>query len=125
LEKTAIDMLRERVDNRIFERSHGPYRSPWFLVKKSSGRYRIVNAALQLNAVTIKDANMPPSTDELSEEFSGMVITSLIDLFSGYDQLPLEKSSRDLTAFHTPIGLLRQTRLPQGWTNAVQNLCEL
>jgi hypothetical protein len=62
---------------------------------------------------------MPPSTDELSEEFSGMVITSLIDLFSGYDQLPLEKSSRDLTAFHTPIGLLRQTRLPQGWTNAV------
>jgi hypothetical protein len=76
------------------------------LVKKSTGRYRIVNAALQLNAVTIKDANnMPPSTDELSEEFSGMVISSLIDLFSGYDQLPLEKSSRDLTAFHTPIGL--------------------
>lgn len=76
-------------------------------------------AAVFLNKVSIKDANLPPSADEFSEEFSGMAITSVVDLFSGYDQVPLAEESRDMTAFQTLIGLLRMTTLPQGWTNSV------
>ena len=48
-----------------------------------------------------------------------MAIASLIDLFSGYDQIPLAEHCRDLTAFDTPLGLVRQTTLPQGATNSV------
>lgn len=74
---------------------------------------------MRINAVTERDANLPPLADEFAEDFSGMALASLFDLFSGYDQLPLDKDSRDLTTFHTPLGLLRQTTLPQGCTNLV------
>ncbi len=44
---------------------------------------------------------------------------SLIDLFSVYDQIELDKGSRDLTAFMRPLRLMRMTTLPQGATNSV------
>ena len=62
---------------------------------------------------------MPPSVDEFSEDFAGYPITTSIDYYSGYYQIPLDRESRDLTAFLTELGLVRMTRLPQGWTNSV------
>jgi hypothetical protein len=43
----------------------------------------------------------------------------LLDIYGGYDERDLDKESRPLTAFQTPIGHLQLTRLPQGFTNAV------
>jgi hypothetical protein len=37
----------------------------------------------------------------------------------GYDGRQLHPDSRDLTAFFTPLGLLRLTALPMGLTNSV------
>jgi hypothetical protein len=62
---------------------------------------------------------MPPNVDEFSKEFARCVVASLLDIFLGYNQALLALKSRDLTAFQTPIGLLRLTRLPQGGTNLV------
>jgi len=67
---------------------------------------------MSINAVTIRDANLPPSVDEFSEQFAGMKVTSLVDFFSGYDQILLDERDRDLTSFITPLGLFRQTTLP-------------
>jgi hypothetical protein len=75
----------------LLERCHGAYRNPWFLIKKKNGKYRLVNAAMAINAVTIRDANLPPVIDEFAEEFGGMKVTSLLDFFSGHDQVPLAK----------------------------------
>lgn len=112
--------LQERLDAGVYERCEGPYRNPWFAVKKKNGDFRLVNAAMNINAVTIRDATLPPSADEFSEHVAGMVVSSLIDWFSGYDQIPLHTNSRDLTGFNTVThGLLRQTTLPQGATNSV------
>ena len=120
LNQKVIEMLRKRIRNGLLEPCHGPYRNPWFLVgKKEKGEYRLVNAAMKLNGVTIRDANLPPSVEEFAEEFAGMSMASLVDLFSGYDQMGLAKAFRDMTAFMTPLGLLRMTRLPQGATNSV------
>ena len=74
----------------------------------------MINAAQRLNAVTIKDASLPPSAEEYSEDFAGLPELSLLDLFSGYDQMALAEICRDLTAFQTPLELLRMTTLPQG-----------
>ena len=74
---------------------------------------------MELNRVTVKNTNLPPSTDEFSEEFAGCAISSLIDFFSGYDQVELDEESQDLTAFMTPLGLIRMTTLPQDATNLV------
>ena len=58
--------------------------------------------------------------EEFSERFAGYLVVSLVDLFSGYDQCTLDPAARDITAFHTPLGLMRITTLPMGYTNAVQ-----
>ena len=120
LNDVVAEMIKERLRNKILEPCYGPYRNPWFLVKKKEpGKYRLVNAALEMNKVTIRDANLPPSVDDFSEQFSGCMMSSLVDLFSGYDQFPLAETSRDLTAFQTPVGLVRMTTLPQGATNSI------
>ena len=116
----VIEMLNDRMKRGMLKRSESPYRNPWFLAKKKDKiSYRLVNAAMEMNRVTIRDANMPPSADEFAEEFSGCAVASLVDFFSGYDQVELDPSSRDMTAFMTPLGLLRMTTLPQGATNSV------
>lgn len=51
------------------------------------------------------------------------MITSVIDLLSRYDQLPLDSRDFDITAISTPIGLLRATRALQGATNSVAQFC--
>ena len=90
------------------------------MVPKKAGKYRLINAAQRLNTVTIKDASLPPSADDFSEEFAGFPLHSLLDLFSGYDQCILAPELRNMTAFMTPFGLLRKTTLPQGYTNGGQ-----
>ena len=75
-------------------------------MKKKNGDYCLIIAVVSFNAVTLKDINLSSSADEFSEEFSGMMIAFLLDLFSGYDQIELHPESRDLMTFHTFIGLL-------------------
>jgi hypothetical protein len=97
-----------------------------FLVKKKeANKYRLINNATEINRVTIQDTNLPPSADEFSEDFAGCAIASLIDLFSGYDQIELDETCRDMTAFMTPLGLMRNTTLPQGATNSVAQFCRV
>ena len=116
----VVQMLKERAQRGVMEWGNGPYRNKWFLVaKKEKDTYRLITAVVEMNRVTVRDANIPPGVDQFSEEFAGLTMASLIDLFSGYDQILLDLESRDMTAIQTPIGLLRMTRLPQGATNSI------
>jgi hypothetical protein len=113
-------MLRDRLDKGVLERCFGLYRNPWFLVsKKTPGQYWLVNTCMEMNWYTIWDTNLPPSVDEFSEEFTGCQVSSLIDWFSGYDQLVLAEESRDMIVFMTLLGLLWMTTVPQGATNSI------
>ena len=62
---------------------------------------------------------MPPDANEFMKEFSGMAVASLIDLFSGYNQITLDERDRDITAIYTSLRLLYQTTLLQGASNSV------
>src|SRR5205809_951120 len=120
MQEAATEMVKEKLTYGILEPSQGPYRSRYFLVvKKKPGDWRFINDVQPLNKVTIRDSALPPSVDEFSKDFAGYSISSAIDYFSGYFEIPLARESRDLTTFSTPIDNLRQTRLPQGWTNSV------
>ena len=124
LHPKVVEMLTERLNASLLEPCHGPYRNPWFLVKKSKpGEYRMVGAAMEYNRYTIRDANLPANSDGFSESFAGEVVNSVIDFFSDYDQCLLHPESRDITAFQTPLGLLQLTRLVQGATNSVAQFC--
>ena len=119
LEGEVMKMLQDRIDAGRLERSQASYRNPWFLVSKKNGKYRLINNAQHINRVTIRDAGLPPSANLYSEKFTGSTRTSVIDFDSGYDQVSLIWHSRDITTFHTPLGLLQMTTLPQGGTNSV------
>jgi hypothetical protein len=120
MQEAANQHVKDKLVNGVLEFSQGPYRSRFFLVeKKKPGEWRFINDVQPLNRVTIRDSGLPPAVDEFSEDFAGYPITSAIDYWSGYFQISLDPASRDLTAFMTDLGLVRQTRLPQGWTNSV------
>lgn len=78
-----------------------------------------MNAVLNMNKVTIKNANLPPSADEFSEKFAECQIISLIDFFAKYDQMKLNIQSRDMTAFMTSLELLKMITPPMGVINSV------
>ncbi len=121
-----IEILKDRVKKDIFKLNYNPYRNPWFLVKKKKkGKYRLINTTIKINRVIIKDVNLPPFINEFSKKFVEYIIASLIDFFSSYNQIKFNKKSRDLTAFHTPIGLLRMTTLPQKITNSVAQFARI
>lgn len=123
----ATNMIQERIDQGLLEPCHGPYRNPWFLVGKPEkpGKYRLINDAQHINRHTIRDGMTPPDPEGLAEECAGQQVSSLLDLFSGYDQVPLDERDRDKTAMMFPQGLFRLTRLPQGGTNSVAQFCRL
>lgn len=52
-----------------------------------------MDLVMELNRVTIRDVNLLLSTDKFSEKFAGCAIFSLIDFFSGYDQVEFDKKS--------------------------------
>ena len=65
-----------------------------------------------MNIVIVRDINVLLTIDKFLEEFAGYQVASLIDFFSRYDQVELDKQCRDMTAMMTLLGLVRQTTLP-------------
>ncbi len=107
-----IEILKDRVKKGMLKPNYNPYRNPWFLVKKKEkGKYRLINITIKINRVTIRNTNLSPSIDEFSKKFTKYIIASLIDFFSNYNQIKLNKKSKNLTTFHTPIKLLKITTL--------------
>ncbi|PMD54984.1 uncharacterized protein K444DRAFT_538865, partial [Hyaloscypha bicolor E] len=57
----------------------------FLIIKKITRTYKLINTAIKINSVTLQDANLPLSTNEISEEFTKYTYTSLINFFSGYN----------------------------------------
>jgi hypothetical protein len=85
---------------------------------KKTGKLRLVHDLQALNAVSIRDAGGPPILDDFVEPFAGWQCYTVFDLFWGFDARKVHQDSRDMTAFATPLGLLRLTSMPMGYTNS-------
>ena len=114
----VIELLKHKMDAGVYEHCQSAYRSKWFCVLKKTGKLRIVHDLQALNAVTIRDAGGPPILDDFVEPFAGRQCYTVFDLFWGFDARRVHPDSRDLTAFSTPLGLLRLTSMPMGYTNS-------
>jgi hypothetical protein len=66
---------------------------------------------MHLNIVIRQDANLPLLVNEFANEFVGYYIASLVNLYSGYNQMLLYLKSRDLIVFFTLFRLLQNTTL--------------
>ena len=88
------------------------------MFKKDGKSLCLVHSLEPLNAVTIKNAAMPPYTDVVAEDFAGRSIYTTLNLYVSFDQRQLHPNSRDMTMFNTPLGAFRLTVLLMGWTNS-------
>lgn len=64
------------------------------------------------------DAETIPNADNIFVKLAGCKYVSKFDLSKGYWQLPLDDSSKQITAFQTPLGLYQFTVIPFGLVNA-------
>ncbi|GBG60344.1 hypothetical protein CBR_g4300 [Chara braunii] len=115
----VTELLRAKMDSFVAEPTASPYANKWFVFRKPNQSLRWIQDLQKLNAVTIRDAGSLPQADLLAESHAGRGIYSLIDLYSGYDQLPLDARDRPCMAMHTPVGQLQMQVTPMGFTNAV------
>lgn len=115
----AVEFLRQKIAAGVIEPCSGAFAGRWFLIPKEEGKFRFIQDFRDLNAVTVRNAADPPDANLFAERAAGRTVYSTLDLYSGYDQLPLDERDRDLTGMNTPLGHFRMTSLPQGWTNSV------
>ncbi len=101
-----IEIFRDRIAKGTLEEGHRPYRNLWFLVAKKDNRLYLINDTQLINKVIIRDVFCPLEAETHTAEFADYQILSLLDLFSGYDQVELDELSKDLTTILTLLRLL-------------------
>ena len=114
----VIELLKSKLEAGVYEPSQSSYRCRWFCVAKKNGSLRIVHDLQPLNKISIRDAGLLPIVDDFVESYAGHQCYTVFDLFWGFDARTVHCQSRDMTAFFTPLGLLRLTALPMGYTNS-------
>lgn len=123
LKGVVEDEIGKLLRDGIIRPSRSPYNSPiWVVPKKddSSGRkkYRMVVDFRKLNAITIADRYPIPEVGEVLSRLGGNKYFTVIDLKSGFHQIPLRKQDIEKTAFSVNNGKFEFTRLPFGLKNA-------
>ena len=83
----------------IIEESSRPWLAPVVFVPKKSGDLRMCIDYRHLNQKTVKDAYPLPLADEVQNQLAGSTIFSILDLRSGYWQIPVHRSDQYKTAF--------------------------
>jgi hypothetical protein len=102
----------------IIERSKSPWSSPIVPIRKKDGSIRLCIDYRKLNSVTKADRFPMPNLNGLVYSLHGMQYFSTLDLVRGYYQIPLEESSKELTAFSTTKNHYQFKRLSFGLKNA-------
>ena len=89
------------------------------LVRKKNGTLRFCLDLCHLNSLTIRDSYSLPSIDRTIDTLAGSSWFSVLDLKSGYWQVPPAEEDKAKTAFAVgPLGFWECRRMPFGLTNA-------
>ncbi|KAH8418173.1 hypothetical protein KR222_007129, partial [Zaprionus bogoriensis] len=115
--------IKELLDNSIIRPSRSPYNSPvWIVPKKldvsNIKKYRMVIDYRKLNSVTMADKYPIPEINEVLTQLGNNKLFSVLDLKSGFHQIPLKHSDIEKTAFSVNNAKYEFTRLPFGLKNA-------
>ena len=109
--------LKEMETLGVIRRSQSPYASNVIIVRKKNGALRFCLDMRMLNTKTIRDSYSLARIDSTLNVLSGWF--SVLDLKSGYWQVPLEEEDKCKTAFTVgPLGFWECERMPFGLTNA-------
>lgn len=115
--------IKELLSDGIIRPSRSPYNSPvWIVPKKidasNQKKYRLVIDYRKLNSITIADKYPIPDINEVLAQLGENRFFSVIDLKSGFHQIPLREEDIEKTAFSINNGKYEFTRLPFGLKNS-------
>lgn len=106
------------LENDLIELSTSPYNSPLIIVPKKSldgkPKYRMCIDYRKLNKKIIPDKFPLPRIEEILEGLGRAKYFSIMDLNSGFHQIPLAQESRPPTAFSTDTGFYQWKVVPFG-----------
>jgi ribonuclease HI len=87
-------------------------------VRKKNGEIRLCVDFRNLNKSSLKDNYPLPKMDHVLEKVVGATRMSMIDGFSGYNQIVVSEPDKEKTAFTTPWGTFMYDKMPFGLMNA-------
>ena len=88
------------------------------MVKKANGKWRMCVDFMDLNRACPKDSYLLPRIDTLVDSTARHQLLSLMDAFSGYNQIRMEEADQEKTSFVTSQGLFYYKVMPFGLKNA-------
>ena len=119
---TERDVIQEEIKKMeaqgIVTPSYSPWSSPPVLVRKKDGAVRFCINYRKVNEVTISDKYPLRRMNDVLQALSSGRYFSVIDLKSGYWQIPMKHEDAQKTAFHTADGLYQFNVMPFGLKNA-------
>jgi hypothetical protein len=87
-------------------------------VRKKNGEIILCVDFRNLNKSSLKDNYPLPKMDHVLEKVVGATRMSMIDGFSGYNQIVVSEPDKEKTAFTTPWGTFMYDKMPFGLMNA-------
>ncbi|KAK9703421.1 Reverse transcriptase (RNA-dependent DNA polymerase) [Popillia japonica] len=115
--KIVTETINILLDAGIVRESRSNYASPVVLVRKRDGIERMCVDYRRLNAVTKRERVPMMNIDEQLDKLANNKYFTVLDLASGYYQIPIAKECRHLTSFVTTDGQYEFNRLPFGLVN--------
>lgn len=110
--------VQKLLDNKLIEPSVSSFNSPLILVPKKSQngqkKWRMCVDYRMLNKNLVADKFPLPRIDDILDNLGRARYFSVLDLYSGFHQIPLAKESREMTAFSTEKGSFQFTVVPFG-----------
>jgi hypothetical protein len=90
-------------------------------VRKKSGEIRLCVDFRNLNKCSLKYNYPLPKMDHILQKVVGENMISMMDGFSGYNQVAMHLDDREKTTFTTPWGTFMYDKMPFGLINAGEN----
>ncbi|KAM0070937.1 putative nucleotidyltransferase, Ribonuclease H [Helianthus debilis subsp. tardiflorus] len=88
------------------------------VVQKKNGKWRVCVDYTDLNKACPKDPFPLPHIDAMVDATAGHEMLTFMDASSGFQQIQMEPSDQEGTAFMTPTGIYCYTAMPFGLKNA-------
>ena len=113
--REAVDKeLDKLLDMGIIQPSASPWSSCIVVVRKPDGSIRLCLDVRAVNARTKHDSYPLPRTDTCLQSMHGSTYFSTLDLYSGFNQILLDKQDACKTSFSTARGSFQYVTLPFG-----------
>ena len=112
-------LTNELIAQGKLEESVSPWNSPSFPVaKKRAGNLQVSRRLQAVNEATITDGHPLPLINDIIQKQAKYKMFSVLDMITGFHQVPLKKEHRYITSMSTPAGSKQWKVLVMGLKNA-------